>query len=68
MQRELTQDESDRQDWVDNAINGLLMELSGKDVDWDIAHISEVREVCQTIICDKLKLMTEMEFYPYFEA
>lgn len=65
---ELTEAQTDQQDFVDNAIHHLLCQLSGKsDLDWDIANISEVREAVQGVLCDKLSITTEMEFYPYIE-
>ena len=61
-------EQSERQDWVDNACHGLLTELAGwKEVEWNIEHISAIREAVQEIIVDELHLMTEMEFYPYIE-
>ncbi len=65
---ELTQDQQDRQDWVDNACYGLLTELGGgKEIAWDMEHISTVREAVQNALVDKLHIMSEMEFYPYIE-
>ena len=70
-ERELTQAQLDRLDCVDNAIHALLEDLSGGDlgggkkIDWDMEFISIVREAVQDVICARLKLMTEMEFYPY---
>lgn len=58
----------DRQDCVDNAIFGLINELAtDKEVEWDIEDIANVREVVENILVNKLKLMTEFEFYPYVE-
>ena len=56
-----------RQDSVDNLCNALLEDLAGKEIDWDMEHISAVREAAQEVIVDKLHLMTEMEFYPFIE-
>ena len=67
---ELTEAQLERQDWVDNCCHGFLQEmaaLAGKDIEWDMEHLGEVRLVAQEIVVDKLKLMTEMEFYPYIE-
>lgn len=74
-EQELTQDQFDRQDEVDNSIHTLIEELSSKDyesiekvaIEWDIDIISTVREALQEVIVNRLKLMTGMEFYPYIE-
>ena len=63
---DFTEAETDRQDVVDNACHQLLCTLAGvEELDWDIEHISEVREAAQTVICEKLTIMPEIEFYPY---
>jgi hypothetical protein len=67
-EKELTGAQADRQDCVDSAIHALLNDLAiGQEIEWDMEFIGDVREVVQEIICDRLKLMTEMEFYPYIE-
>lgn len=64
--RAFTQAELDRQDMVDNACHQLLCNLAGvEELDWNIEHISEVREVAQGIICEKLTIMPEIQYYPY---
>jgi hypothetical protein len=72
----LTDAQVERQDEVDNACHRLLNELAaasqvahhGNDlVEWDIEHISAIREAVQEVLVDKLHLMTELEFYPYIE-
>lgn len=69
--KELTLAQIKRHDKVDNAIHTLIEDLAGGDLDggteleWDIEHISTVREAVQGVICGKLKIMTKMEFYPY---
>ncbi len=65
--QELTKAQINRQDAVDTAIHQLLCELSGKDLEWNMAHIGDVFNACQDVICNQLKLMTEMEFYPHLE-
>lgn len=64
---ELTPAQVERQDVVDNACHALLQELAGKELEWDIAHIGDLVEVCKDIICTELAIMTEMEFYPYID-
>ncbi|MDD3428097.1 MAG: hypothetical protein PHR42_04095, partial [Caldisericia bacterium] len=66
-EKELTAKQIGQQDFIDNNIYGLLVGVSEKEIEWDMELISIVREVVQEIICDRLKLMTEMEFYPYIE-
>lgn len=65
---ELTQEQILRQDNVDGACYGLICELAKvSDIPWDMEHISEVREAVQSVLVDKLHIMSEMEFYPYIE-
>ncbi|MDD5547063.1 MAG: hypothetical protein PHO67_07935 [Candidatus Omnitrophica bacterium] len=65
MAEELTSNQIDRQDCVESAIEELLRELSGKEIEHDMEIIDIVREAVQEVIVDRLHLMTEMEFYPY---
>ena len=64
--RELTDKEIRRQDFVDNAIYELIVELipNEKIVDWDIEMIAGVREQIRTLF-EKRGIAEEMEFYPY---
>jgi hypothetical protein len=74
---ELTRKELDQQDAVDGAIHDLIEDLAipfledkpdfnpDDPIDWDIEDISCVRDVVQNILVKKLKLCTEMQFYPY---
>jgi len=65
---ELTKEQTNRQDIVDNACHNLICELSnGSYVEWDMEYISEVRDAVQGVLVDKLHIMSEMEFYPYIE-
>ncbi len=68
--KELTKRQLERQDDVDNACFNLLTDLAGdkaSKLEWDMEHISAVREAVQEVLVDKLHLMTEQEFYPYLE-
>jgi hypothetical protein len=65
MKEELTTKQTERQDLVDNAIQALLEHLTGKQIEWNIEIISNIREEIQDQIVNRLELMTEMEFYPY---
>ena len=65
---ELTQSQLDRQDMVDNAIYQLFLELNpnqGKQIDWDIHWISEVREVMERVFVHELAVCDDLTFYPY---
>lgn len=65
---ELTPKQYEQQDFVDDEIMNLICRLANKaegELEWDMELISIVREAVQEVICDKLKLMTELEFYPY---
>jgi len=67
MKQKITFTQFERQDFVDNACFNLLKELSGKDLEWDINLISQVRDSVQDILVDQLKIMDAIEFYPYIE-
>jgi hypothetical protein len=62
---DMTQNQIERQDQVDNAIHNLLQELAGaKHVPWDIDDIAIVRDAVQEVLVGRLHLMTTEEFYP----
>ena len=63
---ELTGQQIERQDFVDNAIFNLINELipSGKEMEWDIDSIGEIRDSIQSQLVEK-GFCTEKEFYPY---
>ena len=62
---ELTKQQIERQDFVDNAIFKLVNELvpSGKTMDWDIETIGAVRDAIQSQLVER-GLCTVEEFYP----
>ena len=64
---ELSRNEIERQDFVDNAIFHLIKKLnpSSKEIDWNIEMIGEVRDAVSSLIVNDLKLCNEYEFYPY---
>lgn len=69
--KELPEAQIDRQDVVDNAIYNLLLELSGKtedELEQDMEHIGDIRDVVQEVICDRLKIMSPMDFYPWIKS
>lgn len=63
--KELTKAQQGQLDFVDNNIHGLLVGLTGQEIEWDMELIGIVVDAVREVICDKLKLMTEMDFYPY---
>ncbi len=65
----LTQQQIERQDFVDNVIFDLIRSVNptDKELNWDIEMIGEIRDVLKEWLVDKLNLITGQEFYPYFE-
>ncbi len=63
---ELTKNQIERQDFVDNTIFELLQTLNPTKeyFDWDIEMIAEIRDTIQHYIINKTKC-SEQEFYPY---
>lgn len=72
--KEMTYDQHDRIDFVDNAIMELVEKLAEGlmplhvILDHDVELIGEVRDAIQTQLVDRLELMSEMEFYPYIKV
>ena len=62
---ELTQEQIERQDFVDNSIFELLQNLNptNKDLEWDIEVIGGIRDLVGNYFLDK-KVCSEQEFYP----
>ena len=62
----LTKKQIERQDDVDNLIHSLLVDVdpSYKYIEWNIEHISKVRNTIQDILVNSVGI-TEMQFYPY---
>jgi len=61
---ELTEEQLKQVDRIHNVCYAAVCELSGKVVPWNIEWIGELADKIQDIICDRLKLKTEDEFYP----
>ena len=57
----------ERQDIVHNACHQLICDLAGHDVEWDMEHIGDLADQVEEIVCDRLQLMSKMEFNPYIE-
>lgn len=66
---ELTKQQIERQDFVDNVIYDLINRLipSEKEMEWDIESIGEIRDVIQSQLVAK-GICTEQEFYPYVKV
>ncbi len=66
---ELTEEQIERQDSVDNAIYQLIRELNptADEIRWDIEMIGEVRDVIEDWIVERLKITDEQSFYPWVE-
>ena len=66
---ELTKEQENRCDCVDAACHMLIEELNPTvlEIDWDIEDIGRIRDVIEDIIVNKLKLCSEMEFYPWID-
>lgn len=65
---ELTKQQIERQDFVDNQVFDLIRKLApAAKIKWDIEMIGIVRDSIQTRIVNKKKLMNEEKFYPYLK-
>ena len=66
---ELTKQQIERQDFVDNAIYELVQTLnpSGRSIAWNIEMIGAVREQIRYWLVERNKLTDENSFYPYVE-
>ncbi|MCR5065136.1 MAG: hypothetical protein K6A67_05130 [Bacteroidales bacterium] len=65
---ELTKQQIERQDFVDNAIFELINKLipSDKKMEWDIEAIGEIRDAIQAYFVGR-GFCTGKEFYPYIQ-
>jgi len=61
-----TDDQINRQDFVDNEIYDLLNRLipSTGEIEWDIEMIGDIRDTIQHWLVDRYKVVDELEFYP----
>lgn len=66
---ELTKQQINRQDFVDNQIFELMQKLlpPAKKIDWDIEMIGAVRDVMQEQFFRKRKIVNEEKFYPHIK-
>jgi len=67
--KELSENQIDRQDFVDNQIYNLIISLvpTRQEIDWNIEMIADVREAARHWIVERLNLSDEMTFYPFFD-
>lgn len=70
MTTELTSKQIERQDYVDGHIEELLASLNPtkREIEYNIEHIGTVRDAVQEVIVDRLKLCSEMKFYPFIKT
>jgi hypothetical protein len=64
---ELTKEQLDRQDFVEGVIHAALEELADRELEHDMSLIAEVRDVISAEFAER-GIMTEMDFYPFFEC
>lgn len=66
---QLTKQQIERQDFVDNQIFELIQKLipTSKKPEWDIEMIGAVRDAIGTQIIDRKKIVKEKQFYPYIK-
>jgi hypothetical protein len=67
LQSELTNAQIEQQDKVQNACYQFICDLAGQELEWDMEWVGDLADTVKDIICDRLDLMSEMEFYPYIE-
>lgn len=64
---ELTDAEIQRLDDNHNCIHQMLCSLAATEVPWDMEFIAAIEDIAEEFICDRLELMTAMEFSPYVD-
>ena len=64
--RELTQNQTDRQDFVDGVIFDCIRNVNPtkKEIAWDIEMIGDVRDEIEYWLTERLKLTIKQKFYP----
>ena len=67
--KELTDNQIEKQDFVDNAIFNLIQSLNTTDkaINWDIEMIGDVRDIVREWMVERLKITDEQDFYPWVE-
>lgn len=68
MKDQLTRAQMNRQDLVDNAILYMLESiLPDCKIEYNSATFAKIRITVQDVVVNNMGLMTEMDFYPYWE-
>ncbi|MBI4339268.1 MAG: hypothetical protein HY680_04880 [Chloroflexi bacterium] len=64
---ELTEDQLQRQDFVDNSICDLIQALipGGQGLEWDIEMVADVRDCIGSWLVERKNICDQMKFYPY---
>lgn len=64
--QKFTEDQINRQDFVDNQIYDLVKRLipSSREKEWSIEMIADIRDTIQYWLVDQYKIVDELEFYP----
>ncbi len=67
--KELSEEQIERQDYVDNAVYELIKKINPTDkhIEWDIELIGEVRDSIIECLVQKLGITDEQNFYPFLE-
>ena len=66
---DLSNDQIDRQDAVDNVIFELIQSIhpSTSEIGWNIEMIGDIRNCLKEWIVDRYELCDEQSFYPYIK-
>lgn len=66
----LSDNQIQRQDFVDNAIYELLRKInpSEQEIKWNIEVLGEIRDLIQIWFVERLAITDEMTFYPYIDT
>ena len=67
--KKLSEEQIERQDYVDNAIYELIKQVNptNKQIEWDIELIGEIRDSIRECLVQKLRITDEQDFYPFLE-
>jgi hypothetical protein len=69
--QELTSNQTERQDFVDNAIYELIASLNPsnkKEISWNIEMIGDVRECIRHWLVERHQVCTDLAFYPFING
>ena len=63
---ELTAEQIERQDYVDNTIYNMIIDIipTTKPIDWNIELISRIRDAVSDFVVDN-NICSEQDFYPF---